>query len=207
MGTSPSPERDAGGRGQARARKAGQIAGRSTFQGPAALPRPRPTLPPRRPLPPITTPPVPRCLRIISVVLRRHGHQAAVPLAVGAFVAPSAASLGAIRADTTTVGPDVAVSVGLHPESLAFGFTLPATLEESGFAQISALRLPLAALGYRLRYGGEDRPSVDLYLYPVAPDGEPVRETGPGSRENRSRESLEQGTFGPWPRAGREPWS
>jgi hypothetical protein len=59
-----------------------------------------------------------------------------------------------------------------------------------GFTRVSAQRLPLAAQGYALRYDGEDRAVVDVYVYPVVPDGDELTD---GVRQARIEEEFAQG--------------
>lgn len=116
----------------------------------------------------------------ILVVLRL------TPVAVVAGALPPQAVLG--QASPTGIlakAPPTGVAAHSPPtESLAFpggpsdrfGFRAPDSLPDAGYRQSEAQRLPVPALGYLLRYGGEDRPSIDVYVYPVVPDGEPLPE-------------------------------
>jgi len=86
--------------------------------------------------------------------------------------------------------PGPAAHGPLAPDPLVFGFAAPEALEDVGYQRVQAYRLPVAAAGYVLRYTGEDRPGVDVYLYPVLPDGEPLAD---GAWAARAEEEMAQG--------------
>ncbi|TVP42135.1 MAG: hypothetical protein EA350_17330 [Gemmatimonadales bacterium] len=87
------------------------------------------------------------------------------------------------------------------PDSLVFGFAAPEAMDEVGFRRVEAYRLPAASLGYVLRYAGEGRPGVDVYVYPVIPDGEPLSAE---LREARAEAEMDQGIEDIRTLAGRE---
>ncbi len=101
------------------------------------------------------------------------------PAASAPWIPCAAALLLGLPASTPAEGPT----------GDRFGFSAPEVLAEAGYTRTGARRLPVAAAGYALRYTGLDRPPVDVYVYPVVPDGE---ELGDARRTERAREEFEQ---------------
>jgi hypothetical protein len=75
------------------------------------------------------------------------------------------------------------------PGPLVFGFQVPEVIEGSGFSRARATQFPSWDLGYALRYTGPELPPVDVYVYPVLPDGDPLSDE---ERRTRRESELEQ---------------
>jgi hypothetical protein len=90
-------------------------------------------------------------------------------------------------ADTTAIAPGDSV-----PARFGFGARSPRVLPESRYTLVDTHRFEEAGAGFRFRFQGPERPTVDVFIYPMA---RPDAELADSTKQRLVQEQFERGLW------------